>query len=424
MNKRRFPLLVAFLLQPLFCGSSRSAMPEIGWPAFSDIYLASGGLETLPAPAVPVNSADDRLFPEDGSMPMAAWYMDVEHHPANAVKTALANEGVELKDVKFQYKWIQDIALFSRTGALVLQAGMPTEILQDLGLSMGVLGDDDRLIAVSEHTAADIGAASRRMKWTFLEGGGLITGSFPDGRPYAILTPSPIDGARKLYKYKTGLEIGVPQARRLVAEDLGVEPDNLFVVPATRHMDLFISPIRGGVLLLSDPSKTVGILKRLLAGNIPDKERTRLAGMLELYKNGFQPVYSMTAPPDIAGKPMGNRQFAYDKHEVAMLNAVEKALSGRFKVIRVAGIFNELTKYDGSEGSYIRDGIDFFNGFTGANRAGDLFQITNGGNGLFSLEDYWRSALAEQGVAPEHVYFPGSYGYGAGLDCNGAPSGK
>ena len=424
MNNSGLVFLAAFLAQPLFCGSSRSAVPEAGWRVFARGALASAGVKIPLAPTVPVTGAGGGLFPEDGSMPMAGWFTDTAHAVSPGLKAALANEGVELRDIKFQYKWIQDIALFSRTGALVLQAGMPTEILHDLGLSMGVLSDDDRLMAVSEDTAADIGVGSRGMKWTFLEGGGLITGSFSDGRPYAILTKSPIDGARKFYEYKTGAAISAREARLLVAEDLGVSPDNLFVVPATRHLDLIISPMRGGTLFLSDPSKTVGVLKGLLAGRLPAQERKRLAGMLDFYENGFQPVYSLTAPRDIAGKPMGSRQFAYDTYETGMLDAVARELSGRFKIVRVAGMFKNIERYEGSEGSYIRDAIDFFNGFTGENRAGDLFQITNSGNGLSSLENYWRSVLAEQGVAPKHVYFPGSYGVGAGLDCDGAPSGK
>ena len=385
--------------------------------------MGAGG--ALPSPAAPVNGADGRLFPEDGSIPMAAWYTDMRRALSPGLKAALAGEGVELRDMKFHYDWVQDIALFSRSGALVLQAEMPLEILKDMGLTMGVLNDDELLTAVSETSAADIGAAYRRMKWTFLEGGALITGSFSDGSPYAIVTPAPVEGARKLYQDKTGTGIDAAQARRLVAEDLGVTAENLFVIPASRHMDLFISPLKGGTLLLSDPSKTTGVLKQLLAGRLPALERERLSGILELYEKGYQPVYSATAPPDIAGKPMGSRQFVYDNYETGMLDAVERALSGRFKIVRAAGVFLEIGSYANSaEGRYIRDGINFFNGFTGSGRAGNLFQITNGASGLTALENYWRSVMAALGVAPERVYFPGSYGFGAGLDCQGAPSGK
>jgi hypothetical protein len=425
MKKSAFLFLAALLVQPFFCGPSSSAVPEAGWPAFDGDALILGADNTFPTPAASVNDADGRLFPEDGSMPMAAWYTDMGHAPSPGLKAALAGEGVELRDMKFQYDWVQDIALFSRSGALVLQAEMPLEILKDMGLTMGVLNDDEMLTAASETSAANIGAAHRRMKWTFLEGGGLITGSFSDGSPYAIVTPAPVEGARKLYQDKTGAAIDAAQARRLVAEDLGVTPDDLFVIPASRHMDLFISPLKGGTLLLSDPAKTAGVLKQLLAGRLQAGERERLSGILELYEKGFQPVYSAAAPPDIAGKPMGSRQFVYDHYETDMLDAVEKVLSGRFKIVRAAGVFMDLGSYANSaEGRYIRDGINFFNGFTGSGRAGNLFQITNGTGGLTALENYWRSVMAAQGVTPERVYFPGSYGFGAGLDCQGAPSGK
>ena len=96
-----------------------------------------------------------------------------------------------------------------------------------------------------------------------------------------------------------------------------------------------------------------------------------------------------------------------------------------FKIVRTAGVFKNLERYvNSAESLYIRDGINFFNGFTGSGRSGKLFQITNGAAGLAALENYWRSVLEDQGVAPERVYFPGSYSQGAGLDCRGAPSGQ
>ena len=78
--------------------------------------------------------------------------------------------------------------------------------------------------------------------------------------------------------------------------------------------------------------------------------------------------------------------------------------------------------YNWRKSIYIGDSINFFNGFTGRNASGEVFQITNGGRGLSSLENYWRGLLAGYGAA--RVYFPGYYSSGAGLDCSGAPSGR
>ncbi|MEI7481147.1 MAG: hypothetical protein WCK75_02230 [Elusimicrobiota bacterium] len=425
MKRKIIALIAAFIIQPLLCGASWSAASETGRQIFEGGTFTLDRVDPPATPATPLNNADGLLFPEDGSMPMAAWYTDLEQAVSPGLVSALAAEGVELRGIKFRYDWIQDIAVFSRGGAIILQAEMPVRILKDLGLTMGVFDFDDNLTAVSEHTAESIGSTSRRMKWTFLEGGGLITGSFRDGRPYAIITPSPVEGARNLYLEKTRIAISSADAKVLVAKDLEVDEDDLFIIPAFRHIDLFIAPLRGGELLLSDPSKTAGVLKQLLAGSLQDREREQLAGMLELYQNGFQPVYSGSAPPDIAGKPMGDRLFAYDKSETAMLDAVERELSGRFKIVRTAGVFKNLERYiNSAESLYIRDGINFFNGFTGSGRSGKLFQITNGAAGLTALENYWRSVLVAQGVAPERVYFPGSYSQGAGLDCRGAPAGQ
>jgi len=261
------------------------------------------------------------------------------------------------------------------------------------------------------------------MEWTFLEGGALVTGVLADGAPYAIVTGSPVEGARLLYERRKGEKISAAEAEKLVAADLRVSPENLFIVTLSGHIDLVLTPLPGGVVLLSDPAKTVEVIRGVLAANPPAAEIKRLESLLELYRNGWQPLYSQNAPADIAGKPMGSRQYAYDANDVRLLDNIEKTLSGRLKVVRVAGVFKEIQTYSNSKDSfYIADRINFFNGFTGSNASGEVFQVTNGSRGLSTLEKYWSGLLAGLGAA--RVHFPGSYGNGAGMDCSGAPSGR
>ena len=341
---------------------------------------------------------------------MTAWYTSGAA-PAG-VKAALAAEGVTPRDTGFDYEWTQDVAFFRQDGSVALLADAPPRLLQQLGLTMGVLNNEDgypQLTALAEADAAGLDLPYRRMRYTFLEGGGLITGRFADGRPYAITTQSPVYGAALIYEYLNGATIGETEARRLVAEDLGVEPSDLFVVPARGHLDLFITPLRGGTLLLSDPGRSLAALKSLLP-KAPPAERKRLKAMIKLYREGWKRY------------PDSRPEFPYDENDQKLLDAAAAALAGRFTVVRAAGVFQELVKYGNSDGLYPADYINFFNGVTGANAAGELFQITNSGRGLTALEAYWTELLSGLGVARAH--FPGSYALGAGLDCTGAPAAR
>lgn len=396
-----------FLFTLPLCAASSTAIEQLGLTAPYE-----------PA-ATPRASVEAALFPEDGSRVMRAWYTSFEAGSVSAgLKAALAAERVELRDIKFNYSWIQDISLFGADGGLVLQADAPGDILEQLWLTTGVLNTEDgfpSLTALTDADAQGLKTPYRRMAWTFVEGGGLITGTLPGGAPYAITTPSPVKGARLFYARRKGVELSEAAARALVAEDLRVAPENLFIVNAPGHLDLIITPLPGGVLLLSDPARTAGALKEILAAGPTAGEKARLESMLKLYTEGWQPVYA-------SGQPMGARQFPYSAQDLKVLDAVEAALAGRFKVERTAGAFKELQAYANSKDNfYVADRINFFNGFTGLSADGGVFQLTNGTRGLPALEAYWRALLAGHGAA--RAYFPGSYGSGAGVDCTGAPAG-
>ncbi|KAF0125263.1 MAG: Uncharacterized protein FD189_1785 [Elusimicrobia bacterium] len=413
--KRAFAsLLVAFLL----------VRPAFASPALERLSSLAG-TDSAAVPAAVLPPAP--LFPEDGSVPMRAWYTSFAGgHPSPLLRSALEKEGVELREIGFSYDWIQDIALFGSDGSLVLQAEVPGDILEGLGLTMGVLSTEDgfpRLTALSAEDAESLGVPYRRMEWTFLEGGGLISGTIPDGSPYAIVTRSPVEGAARLYQRRKGRAISEAEARDLVARDLRVPGENLFVADASGHLDLVVTPLPGGVIVLSDPSATPAALREILAAGPPPGEKPRLESMLELYEKGWQPLYSANAPASIAGKPMGPRRHPYDKYDLRKADNIAAAVEGRLRVVRAPGVFKELETYANSSDSfYIADRINFFNGFTGMNARGEVFQMTNSTRGLASLENYWAALLGKHGAG--RVHFPGSYGHGAGLDCRGAPSGR
>ncbi|MFC1521813.1 hypothetical protein ACFL6Y_05345 [Elusimicrobiota bacterium] len=364
--------------------------------------------------------AKDPVFPEDGSIPMKAWYYssagkDMYTINKPGLHKALKMEGVNLREFDFDYRYFQDVALFTANGTLLLQADVPGD--KDLlnGLTMGVVNSEDgfeRITKITPAQALTAGIPYRKMKWTFIEGGGLITGRFSDGQTYAILHYDTVDRAQRFYKYKRGADIDENKAKALIASDLGIDARNIFPVYISGHLDLIMQALPGGVILLSDPSKTIETINELLSSRITLKERERLEDMRKLYTQGF-------------ARWKGNKPLlpSHTRHAKALDN-IEADLQGRFKIIRVAGVFNEVKNFYQSELKHAGDNINFFNGFVGRNQSGQTFVITNHATGIPSLEKYWKSVLKTRGVSPDHVYFPGYYGSGAGLDCLGAPSGK
>lgn len=408
-----------------FDGASATPGPAGGVPV-----LALGeGVGKKPADAEP-----DPVHPEDGSAPMGAWYYSARHAGRaadwSALKDVLAEEGVALKDIGFGYDYIQDVALFTARGTLLLQAPMPEDEDILVGLTMGVLDTEDGFARVRRMDADDAkraGVPHREMEWTFLEGGEMITGRLADGSGYAVLSQSVISRTRLYYAHREGRELPEGGAEALIARDLGIPPENVFPVRASGHVDLVLTALPGGTVLIHDPSKVVPALDRMLAGELPPGERYRLEGIRTLYTDGYQPRYSRSAPPDIAGKPMGSPLFPVRDHERKILDAMADELKGRLNVVRAAGAFKELEDYANAgpdSNKYVGDRINFFNGFVGANAQSSPFIVTNKGRGLSALEDHWRDIVSKHGVARDRVHFLGSYSMGAGLDCAGAPAGR
>lgn len=383
--------------------------------------------------AEPQAATPDPIFPEDGSLPMKAWYANAcAQHPTRAfdlaeLRKTLEAEGVALKDIKHCYDWIQDLSLFSANGKLILQADMPAEweVLGDL--TRGIFNDDcvPTLQRLTPREAEALGLPYRVMEWTLLEGGDLISGRFSDGETYAILNARTLARTRAFHKHRAGRDLSEEKAKELVAADLGIKPENLFAVQLSGLLDLAISPLPGGKILVSDPKKAPDALRGLIAADPPKAQRERLSAMLDLYLNGYQRRYAKTAPADLAGKPMGPPLFPNDETETRQLDAMAEALKGRFSVARAAGEFKEAPPgNDGSGWGFLGERINFFNGVTAAGAKGEVFVATNRAEGLPALEGHWRKLLSEHGVKAERVHFVGKYSAGAGLDGAGAACGK
>jgi len=365
------------------------------------------------------------LYPEDGSRRMGRWYYGYLAGPLmERMAISLKKEGVELINFGFEQIYFQDVSLFSEDGSFVVQGLYPLDEDVLFGLPTEVLDEEYALMLtrVSEFFPEKLGISHRTMDWTIIDGGALITGKFKNGDDYAIIDQIAIVRVQALYKYIEGKEISKEFALKLIAKDFNMKSENLFPVTSSGHLDITMMALPGGVILLNDSKMVPEALKNFLK-RLTRKQRKRetdikrISGIIELYKEGQQRYYN-------TGKPMGDPRFPNSDYEILELDIIEKILENRFKVIRVPGVFKELTEYVNMSGSYyIGNFINFFNGFLGKNRLQETFVITNSANGIDLLEDFWKDILIKNGISNEHIYFSGSYSNGAGIDCMGSGAG-
>ncbi len=347
-----------------------------------------------------------QIYPEDGSSLLGTWNFGTKSLMLKnqGFAQAAEKEGIELRRVPFDYEYFQDISVWGDDGRLFIMAPMPADDrIMGNNITRGVMDDEDgfwRLTYLQAQVAERAGIPFKKMKWTFFEGGNAISGRFANGDTYIILENGALERTRNYYFWKTKIEISDEEAKELIAQDLEIKAENVFSVDMYQHLDLYMVALPGGRILLHDPLKALDALKLALQDDEnSQEEQKRLLELIDYHENGRKP-YSWSS----------YIERHYSDTLLSFLNKIEADLKDRFEVKRVAGIFDERT--------------NFFNAFLGKNSHAKTFFITNHARGLKALERHWADLLREEGFEREHVHFVGGYGYGAGIDCAGAPAGK
>ena len=352
------------------------------------------------------------LFPEDGSSVVSKWYFSGHNlHFKDPIRWKKIEEiarkhKFQLINIGQFHEWVQDILLFDTEGSFVAQAPYPFipggESDLTAGLTFGVANEDQLLRITTDYAQTYWKLKTSEMATTFIEGGELITGVNRDKLPYAIITNDVIGRARAFIKYKDGADPGEDKAKALVALDLKVDLERLYVVNSSQHIDLLMFPLPNGKILLNDPRKVSSTLKSLTL-KASESEKIILDRMISFYEKGHAK----------------SGQFPYHQLDLNMLDKIELALEKDLEVIRVAGVFN-----DWETGSYLKDEkINFFNGLQGLDPEGNHWVMTNEAKNLKILENYWAEIIHQHSAHHSvEVYFPGIYSLGAGLDCSGALS--
>ena len=359
-----------------------------------------------------VYGSSSPLFPEDGSSVVRKWYYsESNRHFKDPIRwkkiEAIARtHKFQLMNIGPFHEWVQDVLLFDTKGSFVAQAPYPfipggeSDLTADL--TFGVANEDQLLRVTTDYAQTYWKLKTSEMATTFIEGGGLITGVNRDQLPYAIITTDVLGRARAFIKYRDGADPGVEKAKALVALDLKVDLERLYVVDSSSHIDLLMFPLPNGKILLNDPRKVSAALKSLTS-KATEIEKIILDRMISFYEKGHA----------------RSGQFPYHQTDLNTLDKIELALEKDFEVIRVAGVFN-----DWETGSYLKDDrINFFNGTQGLDPEGTHWVMTNEAKNLKILENYWAEIIRQHSTHREvEVYFPGIYSSGAGLDCSGALS--
>lgn len=355
------------------------------------------------------------LYPEDGSMGMNKWYVSpdalmIKDHEFKRIENAFNKEGVEVVDFNFPYEYTQDISLFDQDGKFVHNyTALDDEYLG--GLTMGVAREHGRyidLLVVGHGHLKKQAIPSGRTIALMLEGGGVITGQNAEGEDYLILRGDRFSSSVRHYREVLFPGSTEEEAKAYFAESLGIKAKNL--IPLKRvmgaHLDTYMKALPGGVILLNDPSKALGVLKELYKKSRSRTERKFIKLRIEAHER-FNSGYKHK-----------NLTKNYDK--------VEKILSRHLKVVRVAGIFYQtdwVRSWDGSKGNvYEREEVNFFNAVSAVKEDGSQFYIGNEAKDTPSLEAYWADTLVPYGFPKSQIHFPGIYNPGNGIDCFGTPS--
>lgn len=103
--------------------------------------------------------------------------------------------------------------------------------------------------------------APMRESMMYLEGGNVLLGTLPSGEPYALVGRDSAAIARAVLAHHSGRPVSETEVRTAMAKDLGVDPARVFLVeqPGVFHIDMAMTLLRPGTVLLNDAMEALGL---------------------------------------------------------------------------------------------------------------------------------------------------------------------
>lgn len=289
-------------------------------------------------------------------------------------------------------KWLEDYSEPLLDGGRVVPAEFKSEgktlgqVLKEARQARfeehGLSGDFTNQGSVQSSGYQKVGGAQGRIHGeqvyqasSYVEGGNMLSGLRPDGTPYVLVGQDSLDLTKELLAQKLGRTPEEHEVKQAVAQDYGVQADQIFGVeqPGEFHIDMRMSPLGPGVIALQD--------SRLAA-------KMQAAWIREELGDTMTPEWNQEVDDMVKAAEVSAR------YEELTRRDLEKA---GFQVVPMAGAFRNMnnTKVDGA---------NFFNARHGTNPQGEKYTIMMGGTA--KQEAYVADFLLGQGHLPvERLYF-------------------
>jgi hypothetical protein len=382
------------------------------------------------------------LFPEDGSQFFSKWVTSAGGvkviEQASRFYRFLKDNDIEIVRLPIEYEWIQDLSFSFQDGSVALQVLVPglyegaepsysnryrgwwgfhePDFLANL--TRGVLTEEEGWLRLHPKHLTDLGWASKRLDSSIVEGGDLISGVDALGIPYALVSSTTVARTQAFLKLSDA-----KRAKEALAQDLGLEVDQIVVLDLGGHLDTQVKALPGGVILIQDPDRIIPTLEVLASRASPDSaERKAYEMSLRLHRYGHQRYNFRGEPMDSPVMPWSLSSAAQSQKAIAQLGN-----DPRFRVMPIMGRFASIEDEKTSWSMTWYNNL--FNAISGQNKRGEGFFIGNRtrlesdpDQTLPQLEQYWTEQLrTAAGLKPERIRFWGRFDGAGGANCTGFP---
>jgi hypothetical protein len=243
---------------------------------------------------------------------------------------------------------------------------------------------------------AALRGAKLREAVTYLEGGNVLLGTLPDGRPYALVGRDSAAVSRTLLERQRGTPVAEADVVTAMARDLGVAPELLFLVeqPGVFHLDMAMTLLTPGTVVLNDAMEAFRLQTTWLREDYEAWRPQRGAftseadylRKLELWREAGRIVDATIA----SLWKYTERFIRYEARTLADLEAAG------LKVLRVPGRFPHPAR------AWELDIMNFLNGEAGTSPSGRTYFITQGGDPR--AERYVAAKLLAPGTGLHRLY--------------------
>lgn len=227
-----------------------------------------------------------------------------------------------------------------------------------------------------------------RQAVSYIEGGNMMTGSLPNGEGYALVGADSFHVTKALLEKETGRKFSHEEVRQVIAADMGLNFENVHSIeqPGTFHIDMRLTPIAPGEILLNDSIAAANQQNAWLSSDLDARAKEGGWSESKIASEKKQLKVQMDAIME---------QAKYMK-VLEDMTARDLTTAG-FKVDRMGGAFADPHKA-------AQDNTNYFNARHGTNENGDRFAIMMGGTPR--EEAYVAEKLFNEFHAPiSHLHF-------------------